>query len=147
MARTPVLVTAIVLLTTLGCSGVSTVERANLTTPVSRQEYIETHPGAPYNHCILNGEITKGMSAYEVIASWGMPNVYVVSRSKPGEEWIYYLRDRDSLALLIYTLGFEDDTLRVWDIDQKRPTGGSVVTTVDLPPVPSERDPRAPKKR
>jgi hypothetical protein len=142
-----VFLAAAMLLAALGCSGVSTVEKANLTTPVAREEYANAHPGDQHNVCIRNGEITRGMSVHEVIASWGMPNVYVVSRSKPGEQWIYYLKDRDSLLLLIYTLSFADDTLSVWDIDQKRLPGQALVSTVDLPPEPPERVSPATKKR
>jgi len=147
MGRTLVLPIVLVLLTALGCSGVSTVERANLTTPVAREGYVKSHPGDTHTDHILNGEITRGMSVYEVIASWGMPNVYVVSRSKPGEQWIYYLRDRDSLSLLIYTLNFEEDTLKVWDIDQERPTGQSIVSTVELPRGTPEKETPALKRR
>lgn len=125
-----VLVCSIVamLVTGYGCSCVSTVERANITPAESREEYVKAHPEGTYNECIREGEITAGMTMHEVIASWGMPNVYVVTRTQPAEQWIYYLKDRDSLSMLIYTLSFSDDTLRVWDIDQKRFVGQGIVS-------------------
>ena len=72
------------------------------------------------------------MSSHEVLASWGLPNVYVVTRTSPTEQWIYYLKDRDSLTMLIYTLTFADDTLQVWDVDQKRFVGQGIVSTDDM---------------
>ena len=145
--RSKLIVFAAVLpLVALGCSGVSNVERASLTSLEAREAYVAAHPDNVFSDCIRNGEITKGMSAYEVVASWGLPNVYAVSKSKPGERWIYYLRDKDSLSLLIYTLSFSDDTLRVWDIDQRRVRGESLVTSVDLP-TEAPRDIGQPTKR
>jgi hypothetical protein len=120
------------------CSGPSTLERANLTTVESRQDYIKLHPEGVHNDCIRNGEIVPGMNVHEVIASWGLPNVYVVTRTEPTEEWIYYLKDRDSLSMLIYTLTFASDTLQVWSVDQKRFVGQGVVSREEaLPATPT----------
>jgi hypothetical protein len=142
--RFMLILSAVALLTTsYGCSCVSTVERANLTPAVTRAEYIRLHPDASHNDCIRNGEIVRGMSAHEVVASWGLPNVYVLTRSSPSEQWIYYIKDRDSLAMLVYTLGFADDTLRVWTIDQKRDVGQGIVSVGDnsrQTPATSARD-------
>jgi hypothetical protein len=140
-----VLSTVAMLLTSYGCSCVPTVERANLTSAASREEFTKTHPDCAHNDCIKNGEIVRGMSAHEVMASWGLPNVYIVTRTSPSEQWIYYVRDRDSLSMLIYTLGFADDTLRVWDVDQKRPVGLGIATANENPRnvrVPTPGDPR-----
>ena len=60
------------------------------------------------------------MDIYEVIASWGLPNVYLVSKEEPKEFWIYYVQDKESKSVLIYTLTFSDIYLEGWDIDQKR---------------------------
>lgn len=119
---------AILVLVMCGCSCVSTVERENLTTAASRDEYIKLHPDGTHNDCIMNGEIVRGMSASEVVASWGLPNVYIVTKTSPDEQWIFYVKDRDSLSMLIYTLGFADDTLRAWEVDQKRFIGQGVVS-------------------
>lgn len=130
--RFMLILSAVALLaTSYGCSCVSTVERANLTPAVVRTEYIRLHPDGAHNDCIRNGEIVRGMSAHEVVASWGLPNVYVLTRTSPGEQWIYYIKDRDSLAMLVYTLGFADDTLRVWNIDQKRDVGQGIISVGD----------------
>lgn len=130
--RFMLILSAVALLaTSYGCSCVSTVERATLTPPAARAEYIRYHPDGAHNDCIRNGEIMRGMSAHEVVASWGLPNVYVLTRRSPSEQWIYYIKDRDSLAMLVYTLGFADDTLRVWNIDQKRDVGQGIVSVGD----------------
>ena len=127
--RFMLILSAVALLaTSYGCSCVATVERATLTPAVGRAEYVKLHPDGAHNDCIRNGEIVRGMSAHEVVASWGLPNVYVLTRKSPSEQWIYYIKDRGSLAMLIYTLGFADDTLRVWNIDQKRDVGQGIVS-------------------
>jgi hypothetical protein len=115
----------------IGCSCVSSVERVNRTPVAAREDYVKLHPDCAHSDRIVNGEIICGMNSHEVLASWGLPNVYVVTRTSPSEEWIYYLKDRDSLTMLIYTLTFADDTLRVWDIEQKRFVGQGIAPTVD----------------
>jgi hypothetical protein len=134
---------AALLMTSYGCSCVSTIERANLIPAASREDYIKLHPDGPYNDCIKNGEIVRGMNTREVFASWGLPNVYIVTRTVPSEQWIYYIKDRDSLAMLIYTLSFADDTLQVWDIEHKRFVGQEIVSggrNVHEIPVGTSRD-------
>lgn len=120
---------AALLLVSCGCSCVSTIERANLVPVCSREEYIRLHPESVHNDCIKNGEIVRGMSAHEVVASWGVPNVYIVARAVPSEQWIYYVRDRNSLVMLIYTLSFTEDTLKTWNVDQKRFVGQEIVSS------------------
>ena len=61
-----------------------------------------------------------------------MPNIYAISQKSPSEHWIYYVRDREALSMLIYTLTFEDDTLRVWDIDQKRFASQGIAAQYDM---------------
>jgi len=116
------------------CSGVSTLERANLTSLESRQDFIRLHPEGVHNKFIENGEIVPGMSVHEVIASWGMPNVYVVTPMAPNEQWIYYLKDSNSESMLIYTLSFGNDTLQTWNVDQKRFVGQGVVSKEEIGP-------------
>ncbi len=135
MKKLPILVAVLAVLWS-GCTCKSDVERANLIDVDSRKDYIKLHPDGFFNDLILEGEITRGMSVHEVIASWGMPNVYAVSRTSPAEHWLYYIRDRESLSMLIYTLTFENDTLRIWDIDQKRFTGQGIAAGHELPPDP-----------
>ena len=146
MKSVMILCVCVVLAASLGCSCVSTVERANRTSIACREDFVKLHPDCAYNESILQGEIVRGMSSHEVLASWGLPNVYVVTRTSPSEQWIYYLRDRDSLTMLIYSLTFADDTLQVWDVDQKRFVGQGIVSIgeqkVDLPVAPVKDAPK-----
>ncbi|UCF05968.1 MAG: hypothetical protein JSV33_02720 [bacterium] len=120
MRYTTLLLVCIITATGFACSSISTLEREDLTALESREDYLRTHPEGLYNHCIRNGEITRGMDVYEVLASWGLPNIYLASRNKPEENWIYYVEDEDSRSVLVYTLTFKDEILREWDIDMKR---------------------------
>jgi hypothetical protein len=129
----------------IGCSCVSTVERVNRTPVASREDYVKLNPDCDHGESIVNGEIVRGMSSREVLASWGFPNVYIVTRTSPAEQWIYYLKDRDSLTMLIYTLTFAEDTLQVWDVDQKRFVGQGIASTADrkhVAPVATAQDMR-----
>jgi len=133
MSATTKVIAALLVLSMVGCSGISTVERAELTNLESREHYISSHPNSAYCENIRNGEIVRGMDIYEVIASWGLPNVYLVSRKKPHENWIYYVQDLDSRSILIYTLTFNDNLLEGWDIDMKRFVDQRVVYDSDMP--------------
>ncbi|HER44039.1 MAG TPA: hypothetical protein ENO08_06230 [Candidatus Eisenbacteria bacterium] len=124
---------ALLFLSMIGCSGVSTVERAELTNVESREQFVASHPGGAYCENIRNGEIVRGMDIYEVIASWGLPNVYLVSPKQPQENWIYYVGDRDSHSILIYTLTFNDNLLEDWEIDMKRFVDQRVVYDSEMP--------------
>jgi len=145
MKMAMILCACVVLAASFGCSCVSTVERVNRTPVACRENYVMLHPECAHGENIVNGEIVRGMGSNEVLASWGLPNVYIVTRTSPTEQWIYYLKDRDLLTMLIYTLTFADDTLQVWDVDQKRFVGQGIVSTDDTrrpTPVSTVRDPR-----
>jgi len=103
------------------CSGVSMVERERLTAAESREEYCQAHPDSRHVEHIRNGEIVRGMVGNEVIASWGMPNVYLVSKDEIEEYWIYYVQDPMQHSVMVYTLCFDtDNVLSDWEIDMKR---------------------------
>lgn len=106
--------------TVFACSGVSMIERENLTSIETREKFIQENPEGKYIDCIRHGEITRGMSTSEVMASWGMPDIYLASRNEPIEHWIFYIEDEDSRSVLVYTLTFDTDLLGNWDIDMKR---------------------------
>ncbi len=112
---------ALVVFSDLGCSCVSRIERENFVDSSFRDEYTKLNPESPFCQNIRNGEITRGMNGQEVIASWGLPNVYLVSAMKAEEYWIYYIRNEASSSILVYTLIFAgDNMLSDWDIDMKR---------------------------
>jgi len=133
MSTTSKVIAALLFLSMVGCSGISTVERAELTNVESREHYISTNPNSVFCENIRNGEIVRGMDIYEVIASWGLPNVYLVSQKQPHENWIYYVQDQDSRSILIYTLTFDDNLLEGWEIDMKRFVDQRVVYDSDMP--------------
>jgi hypothetical protein len=114
------LILAVLLCTCIGCSGIHQTEREDFTKPEAREKYLAANPASRHGDQIRNGEIMRGMDLYEVIASWGLPNVYLVSGEEAKEYWIYYVQQRESKSVLIYTLTFSDDSLEGWNIDQKR---------------------------
>ena len=116
-----------------GCSGISTVERAELTDIETREHFIDNNPNSIYCENIRNGEIVRGMNIYEVFASWGLPNVYLVAPKEPHENWIYYVQDLDTRSILIYTLTFSDNLLEGWEIDMKRFVDQRVVYDPGMP--------------
>jgi hypothetical protein len=126
-------IAALLFLSMVGCSGISTVERAELTNLESREHFISANPSSIYCDNVRNGEIVRGMNIYEVIASWGLPNVYLVARKEPRENWIYYVQDDDTRSILIYTLTFNDNLLEGWEIDMKRFVDQRVVYDSDMP--------------
>ncbi len=132
MKTTSLLLVSLFAISLFGCACLFTTERIETTSLESREAYIDFHPDGQYNDCIRNGEITKGMDIHEVIASWGLPNVYLVARKEPTEQWIYYLEDNDTRSVLVYTLAFKDDILSGWDIDMKRFVDQRIVDTSDL---------------
>jgi hypothetical protein len=144
----PHIIAALLVVCTIGCSGISTVEQANLTKLESREHFIAMNPNSLFCEYIRNGEIVRGMNIYEVIASWGLPNVYLVSRRDPSENWIYYVEDPDSRSILIYTLTFREDLLDTWDIDMERFVDQRIVYDPDMPTrlVPSDWSARKPAK-
>jgi hypothetical protein len=111
-----------------GCSCTSQIEREDFTSSEAREIYIEGHPESTFQENIRNGEIVRGMNEDEVIASWGMPNVYLTSRVREEERFIYYIQDRDANSVLVYMLDFDaDNILYDWDIDEKRLSSYSLV--------------------
>jgi hypothetical protein len=133
MSATTKVIAALLFLFMVGCSGLSTVERAELTNLESREHFISSNPNSIFCENIRNGEIIRGMNIYEVIASWGLPNVYLVLHKRPRENWIYYVQDQDTRSILIYTLTFNDDLLEGWEIDMKRFVDQRVVYDSDIP--------------
>lgn len=131
------LMLSLIAIAAAGCSWVTTSERASLTLPQSREEYVTTHPDGAYNAYIRNGEITSGMNTHEILASWGFPNAYLASKKDAREHWIYYVQNEDSKSYMIYTLNFSGEVLQGWGIDIKRfgdySYRGSVVATQEMP--------------
>ena len=123
----------LILLIDMGCACSSLVERETFVDLCAREEYVDLNPDCKYNENIRGGEITRGMNGHEVIASWGLPNVYMISRKQKEEYWVYYVDDRASSSILIYTLTFNgENVLNDWDIDMKRFVGNTFVYTPSM---------------
>lgn len=133
MRYLPLLFAMSLLIFASGCSCTNQVEREDFTSSSSREIYIEGHPESTFQENILNGEIIRGMNEDEVIASWGMPNVYLVSRVKDEERFVYYIQDKGANSVLVYALDFdEDNILYNWNIDEKRFSSYSLVRYDDI---------------
>ncbi len=137
----------LIILIAAGCSSISNVERADLTDNSTRQEYVNDHPEGLHNKNIVDGEITVGMNVYEVIASWGLPNVYMISSSNDKEFWVYYIAEESINGITVYTLSFEDQMLEGWDIDIKRFSGESMGLRQGVPSGLTVENPTKIKKR
>ena len=121
MKYLPLLFALLLIAAVAGCSGTSRVEREEFTSSAAREIYIEGHPESAFQENIRNGEIIRGMNEDEVIASWGMPNVYLTSKVRDEERFIYYVQDREANSVLVYSLDFDgDNILYDWHIDEKR---------------------------
>jgi hypothetical protein len=128
MRYLPLLPALLMIFAIAGCSCRSNVEREEFTSSATREIYIEGHPESAFQENIRNGEIIRGMNEDEVIASWGMPNVYLTSKTMEEERFIYYVQDRETRSVLVYSLDFDSDNILYnWDIDQKRLSSYSLV--------------------
>jgi len=131
----------------IGCSCFSNIEREDLVDLCEREEYVKEHPECRFRDNIICGEIVRGMESDEVMASWGMPNVYLISKSSDNEYWVYYVQDENLQSVLIYTLTFNNhNNLDDWDIDIKRFTGTSYVLSPTAREMPINHTQSAVKK-
>jgi len=100
-----------------------------------RMEYIESNPKGQYNDHIQRGELAKGMSVIEVLASWGLPSSRQHWRSTDKESWTYYSFDPHTKDATIYELMFEARTLTKWVMHKQVAAAGGV---------PEEQQPASP---
>jgi len=134
MRYLPLLFAIPLLIFVSGCSCTSQVEREDFTSIEAREIFIDGHPESTFQENIRNGEIIRGMNEDEVIASWGMPSVYLTSSVRDEERFIYYIQDRDASSVLVYMLDFDgDNILYDWDINEKRLSSYSLVGYDPLP--------------
>lgn len=98
-------------------SGCATTPPSRTETPAIRElrdDYFRSFPDGPHNDRIKRGEIVKGMSLFEVLASWGIPDARVVSTEGNRERWIYVLLDDLSLDWIGYEYEFSGNALVDW---------------------------------
>ena len=82
-----------------------------------RVEYLRNNPDGKHNRHIRNGEITKGMSVIEVLASWGLPNTRRTGQVERNEYWTYYSHDIHTDTYTSYALVFQTRVLSRWVIE------------------------------
>ena len=134
MRYLPLLFAMSLLIFVSGCSCTNQVEREDFTSSDAREIFIEGHPESAFQENIRNGEIIRGMNEDEVIASWGMPNVYLTSRVREEERFIYYIQDKETSSVLVYMLDFDSDNILYdWGIDEKRLSSYGLVNYEDYP--------------
>ena len=78
-----------------------------------RADYFRTYPEGPNNDHIRRGEVVRGMSLYEVLASWGIPDARVVA-PEGKERWIYVIQDDLSLDWIAYEYEFHGNAMVDW---------------------------------
>lgn len=95
-----------------------------------REEYFRSYPDSRYQQNINRGEIVKGMSLFEVLAAWGVPDARVLGADQSRETWVYVLVDDRSLDWVRYDFDFRSNQLTEW---QKTPhvTTGHALTLRD----------------
>jgi hypothetical protein len=79
-----------------------------------REDYLRTFPDGPHNDRIRRGEVVRGMSLYEVLASWGIPDARLVSEKGNQERWVYVLLDDLSMDWVCYEYEFSNNALLDW---------------------------------
>ena len=98
-------------------TGCATTPPSRTETPAIRDlrdDYFRTFPEGPNNDHIMRGEIVKGMSLFEVLASWGIPDARVVAAEGNRESWFYVLLDDLSLDWICYEYEFNGNSLVEW---------------------------------
>jgi hypothetical protein len=98
-----------------------------------REEYFRAFPDGRYNDHIVRGEVVKGMSLFEVMASWGIPDARAVKADSNDERWVYVLVDDRSLDWVRYDFVFHANELMEWERTLNVASGA----TLEVPANPS----------
>ena len=98
-----------------------------------RADYMRTFPQGRYNDHIERGEVVKGMSLFEVLASWGIPDARVVAPDENRERWMYVLMDDASMDWVRYDYLFNGNVLLDWEVT-RNVTNGLTLDTPDHRP-------------
>ena len=80
-----------------------------------REDYLHAYPEGRFNDHIQRGEVVKGMSLFEVLASWGIPDGRAVKPDENRERWIYVLVDDKNLDWVRYDFVFRSNELTEWE--------------------------------
>ena len=98
-----------------------------------REDYLRAFPDGANNEHIKRGEVVRGMSLYEVLASWGIPDARVVSVKGNQERWVYVLLDDLSLDWICYEYEFRNNALIDWTTTREVANGFSLDTPKENP--------------
>jgi hypothetical protein len=97
----------------LGCATAPPARTETSAIHELRADYRKEFPDSPRNQHVLRGEVVRGMTLYEVLASWGVPDRRIVSDAGK-ERWVYVLMDDLSMDWVVYEYNFHDNTLVDW---------------------------------
>ena len=112
----------------------ATAPPARIETPAIRdlrEDYFRTFPEGPHNDHIRRGEVVRGMSLFEVLASWGIPDARVVSAQGDQERWMYVLLDDLSMDWVSYEYEFRNNALFTWSTSRNVANGLTLDTPED----------------
>ena len=115
------------------CSYVPRMRNESPETANLRSQYLSSHPNGPHNEQIQRGEVTKGMDAMEVVASWGIPERRTGRLASKEELWRYTARDEHSGDFVIYELVLVNHVLKGCNIDRGTTGVGVVFGDGDVP--------------
>lgn len=88
-----------------------------------RQDYLRAHPDGRYNEFIARGEVVRGMTYLEVLASWGYPDARARVPERSLEYWRYLAADEASGDWIQYVFLFEESTLSEWEMSRHASKG------------------------
>ena len=108
-----------------------------------RVEYLRNNPDGKHNRHIRKGEVTRGMSVIEVLASWGLPNTRRAGGAERHEYWTYYSHDKHTDTYTSYALVFETRVLLRWVIESNINSYDALVQR-DLIGIPPQGKPQQP---
>lgn len=109
-----------------------------------RHDYLRSNPQGRYNEFIRRGEVVKGMTYVEVLASWGFPESRLRIPTRDLEYWRYVTRDAASRDWIQYTFVFEGNALFEWEMIRHQSKGRAMAQIEFEDPVEMPVDTRIP---
>jgi hypothetical protein len=97
-----------------------------------RADYFKEFPNSPNNDHVRRGEIVKGMSLYEVLASWGIPDRRLAT-ADGHERWVYVIQDDLSMDWVAYEYDFRNNAVVDWSATRSNAKGLTLDTEDDRP--------------
>lgn len=87
-----------------------------------REDFLKEFPDGPNNDHVVRGEVVKGMTLFEVLASWGVPDRRLVTDGG-HERWVYVLLDDLSMDWVVYEYDFRNNALVDWATTRSNANG------------------------